>query len=112
MLGALRASTSFIRRHWLSVVSLCAIDVAMFVAIVALYSASARAPVQFGRPARGLDDCLWIVINQLYVAGRLWVRLVFWARPRRSFKAGARATWRDRSRQWPDSPSAETIRQM
>lgn len=116
MLGALRAALSFIRRNWFSALGLYAIDYTMFGAIVGLYVVLGPGTgFRFG-PDRSIawTIALWIVINQLYVVGRLWVRLVFWASATALFQGRlAHAGYVARPLPvWPDSPSAEAIKRL
>ena len=116
MLGALGAAISFIRRNWFGVLALYVLDYAMFGAVVAVYVAlGPGSGFRFG-PDRSIawTIALWIVINQLYVIGRLWVRLVFWASATALFQGRlAHAGYVARPLPtWPDSASAEAIKRM
>jgi hypothetical protein len=116
MLAALRAAISFIRRNWLSAVALYAIDYAMRIAWVGLYVfAGPGGSFRFG-PDRSIvwTIGLWIVINQLYVVGALWIRLVFWASETALFQSRlAHAGYVARPLPvWPDSASVEAIKRM
>jgi hypothetical protein len=57
---------------------------------------------------------MWIglAIGQLYVAARLWVKLLFWSSATALFQSRlAHAGYVARPEpQWPDSPAADAIR--
>ena len=116
MLGAVRAALSFIQRNPISVLGLYAIDYALFAAVTGIYVyLGPGTGFRFG-PDRPIEwtIALWVIINQLYVVGRLWVRLVFWASATSLFQSRlAHANYVARPvPAWPDSPTVEAIRRM
>jgi hypothetical protein len=116
MLGALRAAVSFIRRHWMQALGLYAIDWAMMAGLAALYVLlGPQGGSRFGpHTPVALTIVTLVVINQLYVIARLWIRLVFWASATALFQSQlAHAGYVARPIPvWPDSPSAEAIRNL
>jgi hypothetical protein len=74
MIGALVASLRFIRRNVWGVASLFLLNGAIFIGVLVLY-----ALVAPGARASGLGLWLGFAVSQLYLAARLWVRLVFFA---------------------------------
>lgn len=114
MVGALRAAVSFIRRNWASALGVYALDWAMLAVITAAYVALVPGTgFRFGpdRPV-AWTIALSIAINQLYVVARLWAKLVFWSSATALFQSRlAHAGYVARPLPvWPDSPSAEAIR--
>ncbi len=116
MLGALRAALSFVRRNWISALGLYAIDWTMMAALAALYVwIGPQSGPRFGPDTPVVLTILTlIVINQLYVIARLWVRLVFWSSATALFQSQlAHAGYVARPLpSWPDSPSAEAITRL
>jgi hypothetical protein len=106
MLGAINAAVGFIRRNYGAAVSLFAIDVLLFAAIVALYALLAPGP---GRTTATI--LISVAIGQLYVLARLCVKLAFWGAEAALFQSRlAHAGYTARPEPvWPDSPAAETI---
>ena len=74
MLVAVAASCRFIVRHPAGAVGVYLLDAALFAATLAAYAVVAP-------PGGGLGVMAWaaVVIGQAYIAGRLCVKLVFWA---------------------------------
>lgn len=106
MIGALAASVRFVGNHP-AAPALYAINVAMFAVVLALYAAAAPG-------AGGSGAMMWagFAIGQVYVAARLWVKLVFWASETALFQsrlahAGYVAAVPP---VWPESPAAAAIR--
>jgi hypothetical protein len=102
MIGALRASLSFIRRNWMAAIALYAIDCAAFAAVIGVY-------VTVGPGSVGLVPS--ILLSQVYVLARLWITLIFWSSEAALFQgrfahAGYVAR---RAPVWPDSPAAEAM---
>lgn len=105
MLGALAASVRFIRRN-ADAALLYLIDVGMFVVVLAIYAVVAPG-------AAGGRAMVWLgfFVGQVYVAARLWVKLVFWA--------SATALFQSRLAHagyvaivppiWPESPVVDAI---
>jgi hypothetical protein len=106
MLGAIAGALGFIRRNGAAAVSLFLANFALFVIVVGLYALVA--------PGAGRTGALmWIgfAIGQLYVIGRLWVKLVFWASETALFQNRlAHAGYVARPEPaWPESPAADAI---
>ena len=74
MIGAVSAGARFVRRNLGAVAALYLMDALLFVLVVALYGLVAPG-------AGGGGALLWLglLVSQLYVVARLWVRLVFFA---------------------------------
>lgn len=74
MIGAIVAGVRFIRRNLPAVAGLYLMNGLMFVAVLVFYAIF--APGVGGSPLR-----IWLgfAVSQLYLLGRLWVRLVFFA---------------------------------
>jgi hypothetical protein len=107
MVGAIRAAVGFITRNAGAVVGLYLLNVLLFLLVLAIY-----ALVAPGAGAAGWSTWTALAVGQVYILGRLWVKLVFWASETALFQgrlahagyvAAPAATW-------PDSPSAEAIR--
>jgi len=82
MLGSVVASLRFIRRHAGAVAGLYLLNTALFAAVLVAYALAAPGPESAG--AR-----MWIgvVVTQMYVVARLWVKLVFLASETAFFQA-------------------------
>jgi hypothetical protein len=80
----------------------------LFGIIVALY-----ALVAPGAGSGGLLMWIGFAIGQLYVIGRLWTKLAFWAAETSLFQSRlAHAGYTARPEpSWPDSPAADAIRE-
>jgi hypothetical protein len=107
-LGALGAAARFVGRNAAAASALFGLDALLFLAVLGLYAAVAPG-------AGGAGVSMWtaFVVGQLYVAARLWVKLVFWASEAALFQgrlAHARYVAAP-SPVWPDSPAAEALRQ-
>ncbi len=105
MLGAIGAAVRFVRTNLTSVAALYAADLALFVAVVAIYGLVSPGA------GRGAGVWLAVAVAQLYIVGRLWVKLVFWASEVALFQsrlahAGYAA---GPQRAWPESPSVEAV---
>jgi hypothetical protein len=106
MLGAITAALGFIRRNYGAAVSLFLANFALFVIVVGLY-----AWIAPGAGRTGVSIWIGFAIGQLYVIGRLWVKLVFWASETALFQhrlAHAGYVARPEPR-WPESPAADAI---
>ena len=106
MIGAIRSAAGFVRRNAAAVVTLYVLDFALFLAVLAVYAVIAP-----GAGTGGLRMWLGVGVGQLYILGRLWVKLTFWASEtalfqRRLAHASYVATPQPT---WPESPSAEAI---
>ena len=106
MLGAIGGALGFIRRNCAAAVSLFLANFALFVIVVGLY-----ALVAPGAGRTGVLMWIGFAIGQLYVIGRLWVKLVFWASETALFQNRlAHAGYVARPEPtWPDSPAADAI---
>jgi hypothetical protein len=106
MLGATAAAARFIWRNRTATVGLYLSDVMMLVVVLTLYAAVAP-----GAGNAGWSMWLGLLIGQLYVLARLWVKLVFWASETALFQgrlahAGYVAAPMP---EWPDSPMADAL---
>lgn len=102
VIGALVAAARFIRRHAARVATLYLLDAALFGGVLLAYAAlTAVTP--------GVTS-IWIalIIGQLYIAARLWVKLVFWASATAMFQAqrasAGAVTWREPA--WTDTAAS------
>ena len=107
MIGAIGAALGFIKRNAAAVAGLFVLNLTLFVVLLAAYGMIAP-----GAGRAGVVMWLGFGLGQLFIAGRLWVKLAFWASETALFQsrlahAGyvARAT-----ATWPDSPTADAIR--
>ena len=71
--GALTAAVRFVRRTAPTVMALYLLDAALFGGVLAAYAGLASLT------PGATSTWMAFVIGQLYVAARLWVKLVFWA---------------------------------
>ena len=104
MLGALAAALRFLRRRWLRVAALYALNLAGLIVVIALWALiapSGSAPVWFA-----------FLLAQVYLLLRLWTKLVFLASDAVFFQGElAHAAYTAAPLPvWPDSPAAEAIR--
>ena len=106
MLGALRAALGFVGRNAGACTGLFAANFALFVLVVGLYGF-----VSPGAAGGGIRVWIGFAIGQLYVLGRLWVKLLFWASETSLFQARlAHAGYVARLEPvWPESPAADAI---
>jgi hypothetical protein len=106
MLGAITGALGFIQRNYGAAVSLFLANFALFVIVVGLY-----ALVAPGAGRTGVSMWIGFVVGQLYVIGRLWVKLVFWASETALFQNRlAHAGYVARPEPtWPESPAADAI---
>ena len=74
MIGAIVAGARFARRHAAAVATLYLLTACLFVALLFVYAIAAP-----GAGSTGAGVWLGIAIGQLYLLGRLWIRLVFFA---------------------------------
>jgi hypothetical protein len=107
MLSAIGAALGFIRRNVMAAVGVFAANFILFAVVVGVYALVAPG-------AGGAGPSLWVgfAIGQLYVIGRLWVKLVFWASETALFQSRlAHAGYVARPAPlWPESPAAEALR--
>jgi len=106
MIGAITGALGFIRRNCGAAESLFLANFALFVIVAGLY-----ALVAPGAGRTGASMWIGFAIGQLYVIGRLWVKLVFWASETALFQNRlAHAGYVARPEPtWPDSPAADAI---
>jgi hypothetical protein len=106
MFGAVRAALGFIGRNRAAAILLYALDVALFLFVLAVY-----ALVAPGAGSGGFSLWIGFAVGQLYVLARLWVKLVFWASETALFQGRlAHAAYvAAPTPTWPDSPAAEAI---
>jgi hypothetical protein len=106
MLGAAAAGARFIWRNRGAAVGLYLVDVALFAIVLALYGLVAP-----GAGEAGWSMWLALLVGQLYVLGRLWVKLVFWASETALFQGRLAHAGYIAAPQvaWPDSPSAAAL---
>lgn len=74
MIGAIVAGSRFVRRNAAAVASLYLLNGCLFVALLLLYAIAAP-----GAGSSGAGLWMGLAVSQLYLAGRLWIRLVFLA---------------------------------
>jgi hypothetical protein len=105
MFGALTSAIGFVRRNGSATTTLYIVDASTFIAATAIYGAAA--------PSLGRGALVWLVvaIGELFVAVRLWVKLLFWASETALFQMKlAHVGYVARPEPaWPDSPAAEGI---
>ena len=105
MAGALAQSLGFVRRNTAAAAALYVADAALLAVAMAAYAALA--------PGVGRGGLVWAVlaVGQLFVAVRLWIKLLFWASETALFQARlAHAGYvAGREPVWPDSPAAEAL---
>jgi hypothetical protein len=74
MIGAVAAAGRFVRRNAASAAALYLLNTCLFVAVLIAYALTAPGPAR-----AGAASWLAIAIGQIYLAARLWVKLVFLA---------------------------------
>ncbi|HUP39039.1 MAG TPA: hypothetical protein VM115_02880 [Vicinamibacterales bacterium] len=74
MIGAMAAGARFARRNLGAVAALYILTGSLFIALLVLYSLVAP-----GARSTGAGIWIGVAIGQLYVLGRVWIRLVFFA---------------------------------
>ena len=74
MIGSVAAGVRFVRRNAAGVAALYLMNGAMFIALLLLYSLVAP-----GAESSGAGIWIGFLVSQVYLLGRLWVRLVFLA---------------------------------
>lgn len=107
MIGAIAAALRFVQQHYAGAVGLYLADVGLFAAVVAMYGLLAP-----GAGGAGLSMWIALIVGQIYVLARLWVKLVFWASETALFQSRlAHAGYVAKAAPvWPESPSAEAVR--
>jgi hypothetical protein len=106
MAGAIRSALRFIFRNFRAAFALYVINLVLFLFVLAAYAAVAP-----GAGAGGWWILVTFAVSQLYIAGRLWVKLVVVASEtalfqRRLAHAGYVAA---PAPIWPESPAAEAV---
>lgn len=74
MIGAIVAGLRFVRRNAGAVTSLYLLNGCLFIALLLLYAIAAP-----GAASSGAGVWIGLAVSQLYLAGRMWIRLVFLA---------------------------------
>jgi hypothetical protein len=106
MIGATAAAIRFLWRHGPAAIGLFMANGALFLVVLGAYAVVAPG-------VGGTGWVMWIglLIGQLYILARLWVKLAFWASETSLFQgrlahAGYVAA---PAAEWPDSPLAEAL---
>jgi hypothetical protein len=109
MLLSIAAAVRFLRQERSRALRLYLLDVALVVVLMALYAAVAPAGA-----GAGWRTWIGFALGQLYVAGRVYAKLVFWASETALFQQTlAHAGYVARQEaQWPDSPTVEAVRRI
>lgn len=105
-IGALLAGGRFVGRHAAQVLGLYALNALAFLLLVVLY-----ALVVPGAPRTGLGMWLTLCLGELYILGRHYLKLLFYASQTGFFQGAlAHAAYTAAPIPvWPDSPAAEMI---
>lgn len=105
MAGAFAAAVRFVRMNPAAIV-LYVLDLLLFALVVAVYGVIAPG-------AGGAGAAMWasFFVGEVYIAARLWVKLVFWAGETALFQSRlAHAGYiASTAPAWPESPAAEAI---
>jgi len=106
MISATVEGMRFVRRNAADTTVLFFLNFGSFLAVVALYAALAPAVA-----GTGVSMWLMVMMGQLYLLARLWVKLVFWASETALFQSRlAHVGYVSRPEpRWPESPQAEQI---
>jgi hypothetical protein len=106
MLSAAVEGMRFVGRNATAAATIFGLNFALFVAIVGIYAVIVQ-------PMGGTGVPMWIsvLIGQLYLVARLWLKLVFWASETALFQSRlAHVGYVNRPEPiWPESPEAEAI---
>lgn len=105
-LGALIASVRFVRRHFGRVAALYLLNGAIFALLLAAYSVAAP-----GAPRSGLHMWVVLLLGELYIFGRHYLKLLFYASETALFQGAlAHAAYTAAPAVlWPESPAVEAI---
>lgn len=105
-IGALAAAARFVRRHMARVAALYLLNALMFLALIGVYAMMAP-----GAPGSGAWMWVTLLVGQLYIVARHYLKLLFYASQTALFQGAlAHAAYTAAPMPvWPDSPSAETI---
>ncbi len=104
--GALLAGLRFLRRHLGAALGLYALNAVAFILLVAAYGLLAP-----GAPRAGWSLAAVLLVGELYILGRLSLKLIFYASETALFQGAlAHAAYTAAPTVlWPDSPAAESI---
>jgi hypothetical protein len=106
MLSAVAEGLRFVQRNAAAAATLFGLNFALFAAVVGVYGLIVPRVGGTGVP-------MWtaLLIGQLYLVARLWVKLVFWASETALFQSRlAHVGYVNRPEPtWPESPQAEAI---
>lgn len=104
--GAVFGGARFVVRHFTGVLGLYGLNAVAFLVLVALY-----ALVVPGAPRSGLQMWVVLALGELYIIGRHYVKLLFYASQTAFFQGAlAHAAYTATPMPvWPDSPAAEMI---
>ncbi len=105
-LGALIASVRFVRRNFGRVVALYLLNGLLFVVLLALYAVATP-----GAPRSGLHAIVVLLIGELYILARHYLKLLFYASETALFQGAlAHAEYTaGPAVVWPESPAVEAI---
>ena len=105
-IGAVAAGARFVRRHFLAVAALYALNAIAFLLLAAVY-----VLLQPGAPGSGAWMWLALLAGQAYIVARHYLKLVFYASETALFQSAlAHAAYTAAPPVvWPESPAAETI---
>lgn len=105
-IGAVIASIRFVRRNFASVVLLYLVNGAVFVLLVGAYAIVGRSA-----PRSGLQMVIVLLVGELYILARHYLKLVFYASETVLFQGAlAHAEYTAApALVWPDSPAVESI---
>ena len=104
--GAIVAAARFTRRHAGRVVALYLLNGVAFICVIALY-----ALISPGAPKSGIHMWGTLLLGQLYIVGRHYLKLLFYASETSLFQLQlAHADYTAAPAiEWPESPAAESI---
>jgi len=104
--GAVFAGARFVARHLAGVLGLYGLNALAFLILIALY-----ALVVPGAPRTGLGTWIVLTVGELYILGRHYLKLLFYASETAFFQGAlAHAAYTAAPMPvWPDSPAAEMI---
>jgi hypothetical protein len=107
-IGALAAGWTFVRRHFKRVLALYLLNALAFVLLIALY-----ALISPGAPGSGVMMWTVLLLGQIYIVGRHYLKLVFYGSETSLFQSSlAHAGYTAAAPfEWPESPAAESISQ-
>ncbi|MCA1558748.1 MAG: hypothetical protein LC753_04825 [Acidobacteria bacterium] len=105
-IGALAAGARFVRRHFGQAVALYLLNGAAFLTVALLY-----AVISPGAPRSGIAMWGVLVLGQMYIVARHYLKLLFYASETAFFQSAlAHAAYTAAPVVlWPDSPAAESI---